>query len=200
MGKRSRGAKHAPPAAPKPERWTERAQGPGDLECAFAIREIAFIEEQSVAPEVERDAADTSAVHVLAYEHGHAVGTGRLVVLEGDALVGLAVGETETSGRWGRIGRVAVMGSSRRRGIGGLIVAALEDEARRLGLEGLVVHAQTWLRELFVRQGYSVRGGEFQEAGMPHLEMVKHLTGSTGSEEGAPREPARENGGAEAER
>ncbi|GEM_PF-516804 len=186
MSKKARGAKGAPPAAPKPERWTEVVQGPGDLECAFAIREIAFIEEQSVAPEVERDEADESAVHVLAYEHGHAVGTGRLVVL-GESGPDAQSENAAGNGRWGQIGRVAVMGSSRRRGMGGLILAALEDEARRLALAGLVVHVQTWLQELFARQGYSVRGGQFQEAGMPHLEMVKRLTD----------EPLPEDGGAE---
>ena len=48
---------------------------------ALAIREVVFIEEQHVPEGIERDAEDARAFHVLAFQGGHAVGTGRLVGL-----------------------------------------------------------------------------------------------------------------------
>ncbi len=152
---------------PRPERWVEPVQGPGDLLSAFAIREIAFIEEQRIAPEVERDDADETAFHVLAYEHGHAVGTGRLVPLS-------APPEGE-SGSWGRIGRIAVMKSSRGKGLGLQILGALEEEASRRGLDAVALHAQVWLRGFYEKAGYAAVGESFEEAGMPHIRMVRRL-------------------------
>ncbi len=159
--------KNKQPALPRPERWVEPIHGPGDLQSAFAIREIAFIEEQRIAPEVERDAADEGAFHVLAYEHGHAVGTGRLVMLP-------APPEGEV-GRWGRIGRIAVMQSSRGKGLGHQILGALEAEAGQRGLDGVLLHAQVWLRGFYEKAGYVAVGESFEEAGLPHIRMAKAL-------------------------
>lgn len=165
MSKKSH-QKNRQPEVQKPETWIEPVQMPGDLECAFAIREIAFIEEQRIAPEIERDVADESAFHVLAYEHNHAVGTGRLVVdvpIEGEP------------GRWGRIGRIAVMKSSRGKGLGKQILDALESEAARRGLDAVMLHAQIWLRGFYERSGYTAVGESFEEAGLPHIRMIKKL-------------------------
>ena len=72
----------------------------GELMQALALREIVFIEEQSVPESMERDDDDATAHHVLAVSGGHAIGTGRLVVLST-----APAGEV---GKWGRIGRMAV--------------------------------------------------------------------------------------------
>ena len=53
----------------------------GELMQALALREIVFIEEQSVPESMERDDDDATAYHVLALAGGHAIGTGRLVML-----------------------------------------------------------------------------------------------------------------------
>ncbi len=143
----------------------------GDLASALAIREIVFIEEQRVPPGMERDEDDAVAFHVLAYEGGHAIGTGRLVTLaappEGEA------------GKWGRIGRMAVLASHRRRGIGDKILGALEAEARVRGMTGLLLHAQLHAREFYLRVGYQDASPIFEEAGIPHMEMRKQLNAST---------------------
>ena len=164
MSKKS-SQKNKSPAPPRPALWVEPIQGPGDLQSAFAIREIAFIEEQRIAPEVERDAADEGAFHVLAYEHGHAVGTGRLVLLAAPAEGGQR--------RIGRIGRMAVMQSSRGKGLGRRILDALEAEAIQRGLDAVVLHAQVWLRGFYEKAGYAALGESFEEAGLPHIRMVK---------------------------
>lgn len=140
----------------------------GELFQALAIREIVFIEEQSVPESLERDAEDATAYHVLAMDGGHAVGTGRLVDLPDPP-------EHET-GHWGRVGRMAVLQANRTQGIGSLLLTSLEAEARRRGHRGIMLHAQLSAMEFYQRHGYEAYGAVFEEAGMPHLEMKKRLT------------------------
>lgn len=139
----------------------------GELFQALAIREIVFIEEQSVPESLERDADDAQAFHVLALKGGHAIGTGRLVLLP-EAPAG-------EQGAWGRIGRMAVLQSDRKGGTGSLVLKALEEEARKRKLVGILLHAQLSAMEFYQRHGYAPYGAVFEEAGMPHLEMKKRL-------------------------
>lgn len=139
----------------------------GELFQALAIREIVFIEEQSVPESLERDADDAAAFHVLAMDGKHAIGTGRLVPLPAPP-----PGET---GSWGRIGRMAVLQSNRKGGTGSLLLAALEAEAQRRKLNGILLHAQLSAMEFYKRHGYEPHGAVFDEAGMPHLEMKKRF-------------------------
>ena len=140
----------------------------GELMQALALREIVFIEEQSVPESMERDDDDATAHHVLALAGGHAIGTGRLVVL-----TAAPAGET---GKWGRIGRMAVLQAYRRSGIGSRLLDSLETEARRRGLEGIMLHAQLSAMDFYKRHGYVPNGAVFEEAGMPHLEMKRRLS------------------------
>ncbi|MHB8875837.1 MAG: GNAT family N-acetyltransferase [Myxococcaceae bacterium] len=138
-----------------------------DLVQALAIREVVFIEEQHVPETIERDAEDAKAYHLLALQGGHAVGTGRLVMLpkppEGE------------KGKWAQVGRMAVLQTSRKAGVGALLLAALESEAARRGVTGILLHAQLSAQEFYKRHGYQPFGEVFQEAGLPHLLMKKSL-------------------------
>ena len=134
------------------------ASGEDDVAGAFAVRREVFIVEQGVPPELERDEADDSAVHVVARDGAAVVGTARLT-RDGEA----------------RIGRVAVLPAWRRRGIAGLLLAALEAEARRLGIAEVGLHSQTYVQALYERHGYAVTGPGFVEAGIDHVPMVKRL-------------------------
>lgn len=139
----------------------------GELMQALAIREIVFIEEQSVPESLERDADDAQAFHVLALDGKHAIGTGRLVML--------TEAPKDETGKWGRVGRMAVLQSNRKGGTGSKLLTALEDEAKKRGLTGIMLHAQLSAMEFYKRHGYEPHGAVFEEAGMPHLEMKKKL-------------------------
>lgn len=148
-------------------------RSPGDFAAALAIREIVFIEEQQVPREIERDDEDPTAYHLLAQVGGHAVGTGRLVERKTPPR-----GET---GRWGQVGRMAVLVSHRKRNVGAKILAALEEEARRRGLDGIVLHAQVYAHGFYQKMGYEDASPIFDEAGIPHVEMRKRLTPAGGA-------------------
>ncbi|MBL8952279.1 MAG: GNAT family N-acetyltransferase [Myxococcaceae bacterium] len=142
-------------------------KGEGELMQALAIREVVFIEEQSVPEEMERDEDDAHAHHLLAVDKGHAIGTGRLVPLK-------APPEGET-GTWGRVGRMAVLQAYRKSGVGSRLLRMLEDEAKSRGMVGIMLHAQLSAMEFYKRHGYEPHGAVFEEAGMPHLEMKRRL-------------------------
>jgi predicted GNAT family N-acyltransferase len=143
------------------------AKGPGDLAAALAIREVVFIEEQAVPQDIERDDQDETAFHVLAMQGGHAIGTGRLVATQSPP-------EGE-KGKWGRIGRMAVLASHRKGGVGRQILGSLEAHAREVGLAGIVLHAQVMAKGFYEKEGYEPYGAVFDEAGMPHVKMSKRL-------------------------
>jgi predicted GNAT family N-acyltransferase len=133
--------------------------GEADFALALAVRWRVFVEEQGVPPELEHDAADATSAHVLAEVSSEVVGTGRLVVDADGA----------------RIGRVSVLPDFRHRGIGSQIVAALESEAAAQGFAEVTLHAQTYVQELYDKNGYTVSGPTFQEAGIDHVPMTKQL-------------------------
>ena len=139
----------------------------GDLLQALAIREVVFIEEQHVAEALERDADDARAFHVLAVAKKHAVGTGRMVELDGPP--------ASEQGTWGRIGRMAVLQAHRRSNVGSRLLAALEAEGKRRAYTGIVLHAQLPALEFYRSRGYEPNGAVFEEAGIPHVEMKKKL-------------------------
>ncbi|OAR25382.1 acetyltransferase [Streptomyces sp. ERV7] len=144
--------------------------GPGDLQACFAVRREVFVVEQGVAEEIEYDAFDAGAVHVLAVAGGGAsLGTGRLI--HGPA----AMGRTGSDASVGSLGRLAVTAAARGLGVGVALVRAIEGEARRIGLGAVDLHAQTRATGFYERLGYVAYGAEFADAGMPHVAMRKPL-------------------------
>ncbi|MEU1125473.1 GNAT family N-acetyltransferase [Streptomyces sp. NPDC005899] len=149
---------------------TRRAVGDSDLAACFRIRKDVFVGEQRVPEEIEYDAHDATAVHVLAVaEDGSGLGTGRL--LHGAAAAGRTGGDLTV----GSLGRLAVTRGARGLGVGAALVRAIEREARTLGLTGVDLHAQTHALGFYERLGYVAYGPEFPDAGIPHRAMRRAL-------------------------
>ena len=128
------------------------------LPRARAVREKVFIEEQKVPRELEWDEWDERCDHALACDTaGDPIGTARLLPD-------------------GRIGRMAVLKEWRRNGVGGALLLALLDCARGRSMARSVLHAQTQAVGFYRRFGFSERGEEFLEAGIPHVEMTLELS------------------------
>ncbi|MFD4695039.1 GNAT family N-acetyltransferase [Streptomyces sp. NPDC058463] len=149
---------------------TRRAVEENDLSACFQVRKTVFVGEQQVPEDIEYDAYDADAVHVLAVAaDGSALGTGRL--LHGSA----AAGKTGGAEAVGSLGRLAVTREARGLGVGAALVRAIEDEARALGLTAVDLHAQTHALGFYERLGYVAYGPEFPDAGMPHRAMRRTL-------------------------
>lgn len=119
------------------------------------IREAVFIAEQAVPPELEWDADDATAVHFLALEGEYPMGTARLLPD-------------------GHIGRVAVLKDWRGLKVGDKLIRAVITEAEERGLKQQMLSAQVHARAFYERFGFEVVSGEFLDAGIPHVDMVRH--------------------------
>jgi predicted GNAT family N-acyltransferase len=141
------------------------AQDADGMAAVHAIRREVFVVEQNVPAELEFDGKDDRAVHVLAPD----AGTGRLL-LGADAAAKNG-GDPDTA----VLGRLAVLKAARGTGVGARLVAALEDEARRLGLAGVYLEAQVHAIAFYERLGYTAFGPEFPDAGIAHRAMRRSL-------------------------
>jgi predicted GNAT family N-acyltransferase len=143
--------------------------GPADWPEVVALRTRVFVDEQGVPPEIEQDAADAAAVHVVSRDaSGRVVATGRLLERDGVAV----------------IGRMAADPAVRGRGHGTAVLAELERQAALRGLPEVVLHAQVSARGLYDRAGYTAVGEQFVEVGIVHVTMRRRLRpGSLGCAE-----------------
>lgn len=120
-----------------------------------SIRETVFINEQSVPPELEWDSDDQAATHFLACTGDYPIGTARLLAD-------------------GHIGRVAVLKDWRGSGIGAMLMKAAIRTAEEAGLARQFLTAQVHATAFYERLGFKVVSEEFLEAGIPHVDMVRH--------------------------
>ncbi|CAM5291585.1 MULTISPECIES: GNAT family N-acetyltransferase [Streptomyces] len=146
------------------------AEDPADREACFTVRKEVFVGEQGVPEDIEYDAYDAVALHVLAVrEDGVPLGTGRL--LFGEAAAGKTGGDASV----GSLGRLAVTQAARGLGVGAALVRAIEDAARARGLAAVDLHAQTHALGFYERLGYVAYGPEFPDAGIAHRAMRRVL-------------------------
>ncbi|MBD0419889.1 GNAT family N-acetyltransferase [Streptomyces sp. TRM S81-3] len=146
------------------------AEDPADREACFAVRKDVFVVEQRVPEDIEYDAYDAVAVHVLAVrEDGVPLGTGRL--LHGASAAAKTGGDPAV----GSLGRLAVTRAARGLGVGAALVRAVEEAARARGLTAVDLHAQTHALGFYERLGYEAYGPEFPDAGIPHRAMRRAL-------------------------
>jgi predicted GNAT family N-acyltransferase len=127
-----------------------------DRAVLMEIRFRVFVDEQHVPPSLETDDRDPFCVHLLAFENDQAVGTGR-IDLDQD----------------GRIGRVAVLASKRRQGIGAALMAGLHEIGKRNGLNKVWCNAQVSAVPFYKELGYRITGEAFYEAGIEHVRMER---------------------------
>ena len=75
----------------------------------------------------------------------------------------------------GQISRLCVLETRRNSGIGRALLVAAEEAARAAGMEKIFLHAQTHATSFYEAAGFSVSGGIFMDANIPHRQMFKPL-------------------------
>ena len=121
------------------------------------VRRAVFIDEQGVPEALEWDADDAGALHVLAVDGaGQAIGCARLLPD-------------------GHIGRMAVLPVWRGHGVGRALLATVINAAQARGHTTLLLSAQTHAADFYVRAGFVAIGAVYEEAGIPHVAMLKKL-------------------------
>jgi predicted GNAT family N-acyltransferase len=116
-----------------------------------AIRREVFILEQGVPQALEWDGRDEEAIHAIALDpDGRPIGSARLLPE-------------------GQIGRMAVLESWRRRGVGTELLRCLVESAS--DRKSLFLNAQTSAESFYRNNGFVPEGKVFMEAGIPHIRM-----------------------------
>ncbi len=130
-------------------------------EGARTVRSEVFVQEQQIPIEMEQDAADEDALHVLIRNRlGLPVATGRLL---------------QPASGIGQIGRLAVNRVLRGAQLGRMALQALMTCAAQRGDREVMLHAQSSAQGFYAAQGFVPRGEPFVEAGIEHLEMMHPL-------------------------
>lgn len=128
------------------------------LEDAFAIRTEVFVNEQNVPMEEEIDQYEDEATHFIVYdEENQPIGAGRLRYVDG----------------YGKVERICIAKSARGKGVGRVLMEKIELVARTEGATKMKLNAQRQAEEFYSKLGYKTVSGEFLDAGIPHVTMMK---------------------------
>lgn len=122
------------------------------------IRFDVFVKEQLVPEDLEMDDRDPFCIHLLAFEADEAVGTCRIDIE-----------------KLGKVGRLAVISSKRRQGIGTVLMENIHEIARNHSLSKTWCHAQLSVVPFYENIGYRIIGARFYEANIEHVRMEKKI-------------------------
>lgn len=118
------------------------------------VRTAVFIAEQGVPEALEWDEHDAESLHAVALIDGEVAGCARLLPD-------------------GHIGRMAVLPDFRGQGVGSEMLVCLIDAARVRNMTLLQLHAQSHAAGFYRKAGFVSEGPEFDEAGIPHIRMLR---------------------------
>jgi predicted GNAT family N-acyltransferase len=136
-----------------------RAGGRAEMDALLDLRHRVFCLEQGVPKREEIDGRDGDAIHLVAVRDGHVLGTCRLLFVD----------------RTVQLSRLAVAPEARREGIATALLREADRQAAAARAKRIVLHAQTYARDLYTADGYEPRGRTFVEAGIEHVAMEKRL-------------------------
>jgi len=126
-----------------------------DLQQAFAIRHIVFVEEQHCPPHLERENEEVSTHFLASLDHVPA-GACRWRKTEAGF----------------KLERFAVLQEFRGQGVGQALVAAVLADLP-VNASYVYLNAQLDAVGLYAKFGFVAEGPQFEEAGIQHFKMVK---------------------------
>ncbi|GGD18469.1 GNAT family N-acetyltransferase [Pontibacillus salipaludis] len=129
------------------------------LEDAYSVRKIVFVEEQNVSMEEEMDEFDGVATHFVGYEGDQPISASRLRFVD----------------EYAKLERICMIKSSRGQGLGKQMILHMEDHAKDMGYLKSKLNAQIQALGFYESLGYKVVSEEFMDAGIPHVTMIKDL-------------------------
>jgi predicted GNAT family N-acyltransferase len=125
-------------------------------ELAAPIRFEVFVREQRVPAEIELDALDEQCLHAVAFRQQTPIGTGRLLPD-------------------GQIGRMAVLKTHRKKGVGAALLKRLIEVAQERGDREVALSAQVHAVPFYRAHGFVEEGAEYEDAGIQHQAMRRRL-------------------------
>jgi predicted GNAT family N-acyltransferase len=133
-----------------------------EKEEAFKIRRKVFVDEQQVPEELELDEFDLldTTVHFIVYAGEEPVGAARL---------------REYTPSVAKAERVAVLQERRGTGMGAVLMNALEQTSKAMGMREVKLNAQLSAEPFYLNLGYNKTSDVFMDAGIEHVAMKKEL-------------------------
>jgi predicted GNAT family N-acyltransferase len=126
-----------------------------ELAAAVDLRARVFRDEQGFDNYVEHDGKDASSLNLVAVEDGRVLGTCRVIFEDGV----------------GKLGRLCVERSERRRGVAREMLRECIAECKRGGWPRLILNAQMPAHELYAAEGFQDASDLFVVAGIEHVRM-----------------------------
>ncbi|MEX0599535.1 MAG: GNAT family N-acetyltransferase [Rhodothermales bacterium] len=126
-----------------------------------SIRTKVFIEEQECEPRQEWDEYETSSRQMIGLLGGKPVATARWRTV------------WHEERRVAKLERFAVLKEYRGKGYGRSLVEQVMTDARMAGRRDFLIHAQQHLEDFYRSFGFETVGEPFEEAGIPHVKMVR---------------------------
>ena len=130
-----------------------------ELAQAYHVRMVVFVEEQKVPAEEELDEHDKTSTHFIGYEGNEVIATSRLRFADD----------------YGKLERICILKDHRGKSHGSHMIEAMEAAIIEKGYTKAKLNAQTHAIAFYKRLGYEVVSGEFMDAGIPHVTMIKQL-------------------------
>ncbi len=133
------------------------------FEMAVLRSEVFFLEQKIDEEEFDAADRDPSTIHLwIADDHGMAAYL--RIVHTPDAA-------SDHEGIADGLGRMVVRANARGKGLAQMLMS---EALSLLGDRPLYLHAQDYVTSLYEKYGFERRGELFQEAGIPHVLMVRH--------------------------
>ena len=126
-----------------------------DLKDIRAVRKQVFVDELGFSSEFEDDGQDGSCIHLVAYENGLPISTGRVMITNEDFI----------------LSRIATVKSHRNQGIATGIIEALVEACVQMGGNRQILHSQSVSKSFYEKIGFKAYGEEFPCCGIPHIAM-----------------------------
>lgn len=138
----------------------KKVETDSELQDAFKVREVVFIEEQNCPVDEEFDGFDEESIHFVAYSNDQAIGTNRYRQTEKGI----------------KLERFAVLKELRGSGVGKRLVQTTLGHIDKQNYPTgtlIYLHAQLQAMPLYSRHGFEKVGEKFEEVGIEHYEMRK---------------------------
>ena len=131
-----------------------------DLKDIRVVRQQVFVDELEQNPDLVDDGQDGACIHLVAYESGLPISTGRVMITNEDFI----------------LSRFATIKSHRNQGIVTGIIEALVEACVQMGGNRQILHSQVSGKAFYEKIGFKAFGEEFSCLGLPHIAM-KHFGG-----------------------
>lgn len=136
---------------------------PDDVfDMAVLRSEVFFLEQKITEEEFDRWDRDPSTRHLWVSDQEGMLAYLRIVHDEAAAVDHVGISDS--------LGRMAVRKNARGQG---LALWLLEAALRQVGHTPLYLHAQTYVSSLYSKVGFVEHGHVFEEAGIPHIVMIR---------------------------